>query len=241
MPETLRRRLSALSQSTTGGFFPGLERMQAEQLTVFLLRVFASRALRSVGLEYEARECELAQEEPLDAAYAASRAELDITCVTSERCVEDFEAVAQVVAVNAAQAYWRAMGETDLLVPVAGDHAAVAVLAWELPFALSRINADLDWVGDATAAVSEESRNPLDNCLILTRGPWASMANFISAARRSRDATEARRAGTSTAPSHCIFAKSKEDGRTVDVTASTPGGTGSSARRCCREREGRLR
>jgi len=66
---------------------------------------------------------------PHDAACAAHRAEMDILCITSERNVEDFEAVAQIIAINAAHAYWRAVAETDLLVPVAADHAAIATIA----------------------------------------------------------------------------------------------------------------
>ena len=114
-------------------------------------------ALRSVGLEGEARECEMAETAPHDAACAAHRAEMDILCITSERNVQDFEAVAQIVAINAAHSYWRAVAETDLLVPVAADHAAIATIGWEIPSALSAVSdADLRWVWDCTAVAVED-------------------------------------------------------------------------------------
>ena len=67
-----------------------LERIHAPRLATSVLRVFAPKALRSVGLEGEARECEMAETAPHDAACAAHRAEMDILCITSERNVEDF-------------------------------------------------------------------------------------------------------------------------------------------------------
>jgi hypothetical protein len=83
---------------------------------------------------------------------------MDILCITSERNVQDFEAVAQIVAINAAHSYWRAVAETDLLVPVAADHAAIATIGWEIPSALSAVSdADLRWVWDCTAVAVEET------------------------------------------------------------------------------------
>ena len=45
---------------------------------------------------------------------------------------EQAEAVAQVVALNAARAYFSAVEEVDALIPISGDFAALAVTAWEL-------------------------------------------------------------------------------------------------------------
>jgi hypothetical protein len=125
------------------------------------VRVFASAALRGVGLEHEARECETVDAEPIDAAYAASRAAIDISCMTSERKVESREAVAEIVATAAAHAYWRAVNEVDLVVPMAGDHAALAVIAWEMLLAKSRLEGiDLDWLWKCTAAAVSECLEP---------------------------------------------------------------------------------
>ena len=84
MPYSLRRRLSGLMQQAGPERSAELERLQAERLARFTLRVFASAALRSVGLEREAHECEMADTEPIDAAYAASRAEIDIPCMNEK-------------------------------------------------------------------------------------------------------------------------------------------------------------
>jgi hypothetical protein len=157
MPDFLRLRFSGLTQQVAPQHSPELEQLQAERLARFTLRVFAAAALRSVGLEHEARVCEMVDVEPIEAAYAASRAEIDIPCITSERKVEDSEAVAQIVATAASHAFWQAVNEVDLVVPMAGDHAALAVIAWEILLAKSPSSGlDIDWLWKCTACMVDE-------------------------------------------------------------------------------------
>lgn len=161
MPDTLRRRLSGLMQQAGPQGSAELERLQAERLARFTLRVFAAAALCSVGLEHEARECEMVDTEPIDAAYAASRAEIDISCITSERKVEDHEAIAEIVATAAKNAFYQAVNEVDLVVPLAGDHAALSVIAWEILLAKSRSGElDIDWLWKCTACAVDECLGP---------------------------------------------------------------------------------
>jgi hypothetical protein len=72
MPNTLRNQLAVFSYSTATGFFPELERIHAPRLATSVLRVFAPKALRSVGLEGEARECEMAETAPHNARWTRS-------------------------------------------------------------------------------------------------------------------------------------------------------------------------
>jgi hypothetical protein len=81
--------------------------------------------------------------------------------MTSERKVENREAGAEIVATAAAHAYWRAVNEVDLVVPMTGDHAALAVIAWEMLLAKSRLEGiDLDWLWKCTAAAVSECLEP---------------------------------------------------------------------------------
>jgi hypothetical protein len=116
------------------------------------LRVFASAARRSVGLEREAHECEMVDTEPIDAAYAASRAGIDIPYITSERKMVDHEAVAEIVATAAKNAHCQAVNEVDLVVPMAGDHVALSAIAWEILLAKSPSGGlDTGWLWKCTA------------------------------------------------------------------------------------------
>jgi hypothetical protein len=161
MPYSLRRRLSGSMQQAGPERSAELERLQAERLARFTLRVFASAALRSVGLERDARECKMVDTEPIDAAYAASRAQIEIPCITSERKVEDHEAVAEIVATAAKNAYCQAINEVDLVVPMAGDHAALSVIAWEILLAKSPSGGlDIDWLWKCTARAVDECLGP---------------------------------------------------------------------------------
>jgi len=154
LPDALRRQMSALAQSRAQPFSPELERSQAERLARTVLRVFASEALHVVDLEYEARECEAAETDPIAAAYAASRAEIDIHYMTTEGRGAHIEVLGQV-ALNASHAYWRAIGDSDTLVPMAGDYAALAVIAWELPKPTPG-SVVVGWLWRSAAAAIEE-------------------------------------------------------------------------------------